>query len=101
MVNSHSVSFIFAVSSYELFVGRNIKDVRDILQFAQTGDHESDIVIETIPASKSAGKIEVFLWNMGDINKIKSFAFAIRALDGVGNVAAISNVATTGFSDTA
>ena len=90
---------LLAVAKYQLYIARNIKDVRRILTFAQTGGDQDTIVKETAPAGKSAGETEVFLWNMGDTSSVKSFTFAIQAVDEAGNVATISNIATTGFAN--
>lgn len=80
-----------------MLIGRNIKDVREILTFAKTGVPQEGIVTESVPARKSAGETETFLWDMGDISTARSFAFAIMAVDRSENVATVSNVATTGF----
>ncbi|KAL4226206.1 hypothetical protein ACF0H5_014192 [Mactra antiquata] len=78
--------------SYEVFIGTDIKDVRQFLEYIKAGDYDRSrqIVKQVIPARKEAHKKESLLLHIS--RATKTYIFSIRAIDKSGNIADTSNV---------
>lgn len=77
-----------------MFVGYDIKDVRQFLVFAKTGYFHGTgkVYKEVYAVGKSGAEKEHHLWQPK--HPSKTLAFCIRAIDDAGNVSKVSNVAS-------
>ncbi|KAL4226204.1 hypothetical protein ACF0H5_014190 [Mactra antiquata] len=92
IVNTVLLLSSLAAHRYEVFIGTDIKDVRQFLEYIKAGDYDRSrqIVKQVIPAKKEAHKKESLLLHI--LRATKTYIFSIRAIDKSGNTADTSNV---------
>ncbi|XP_052781793.1 LOW QUALITY PROTEIN: calcium-activated chloride channel regulator 1-like [Mya arenaria] len=80
--------------SYELFVGYDIDDVRQFLQFTDTGVYNGKGIVqkEIIQTSSSGSTVEKAL--IMPKRQSRTLAFSIKVVDALGNTSRTSNVAS-------
>ncbi|KAL3851882.1 hypothetical protein ACJMK2_015581 [Sinanodonta woodiana] len=92
------------VHHYDLFIGLNIQNVRELLSMTLENGRpvHGSIWKETIPASHAFGYLERFIWKaplaISDVEEKLHFAVAVRGVDKTGNCGKISNVVTFSLS---
>ncbi|WAR25124.1 CLCA1-like protein [Mya arenaria] len=84
----------FDAVSYELFVGYDIDDVRQFLQFTDTGVYNGKGIVqkEIIQTSSSGSTVEKAL--IMPKRQSRTLAFSIKVVDALGNTSRTSNVAS-------